>query len=783
MHVFTADLDAGDGTIPVLLAQHSVGQSLEALFETLYTDFAEARRGSAWIILRPDVRDRFAPADLVATLTHDNTAAPTESPFLTALRDARSDPELSFARLLDTPVVVLHADGDELRVSDNVNPAASDAAFAARGVNEEAMLATLRSKEMACLVERSRALLPVIPGSFYRAPSDRLARAFLRVGNIQYSRHAIDAVCFWLLPYTRDCDAVLVDTWSISSIGFALAGLMGAVRGKAPLPVEMLSQYQDRSPERMALAAEALDRLSAELSAGTSAEEDGPPKRVACVLSATHTGSLVEVLDSLVEMSGFGLELSFIALFQMGADLGIPSLCDISTTPEFRPLEPDEGKGRTVVEVDPRSYFPLSHADVELCARVRHAQAAREFMEVFGGLNVVSVHRDHRPDGPTRHHAFHIDTERLIATPAFRDRAAAQLLALEPRPMLIVTPAHAAAHELGAFASAVLSNMGPVPHYEHSSLSFSETEPERTSDQALRQMLMALGPEGAVLILDDAFITGTRLSGYQNRLRAMGCRARVHYHVAVARPADPSVWTQAKTMLGWRPPPDRVPFAVNTVETTFTICLPNWQERDCPWCAEQRLYERVVVEGGELPPFFAARRSRLVDGHEAGLSNDAALQDGFATAMRLERSSIFAPEGASQAETFAAVASALQTLRTVPEADLPKLGPRRHPLSTVLKATEYLRDTFTDSIVRAAFLRAAIPEEIVYADAAREADRQSLIEAIVSDASAHVSDLSHEIILASALGKGDLSEATLTTLAHHAGRREALEVLAPPHRR
>jgi hypothetical protein len=783
MHVFTADLNAGDGTIPVLVAQHSTGQSLEALFETLYTDYAEARLGAAWIILRPDVRDRFTSADLAGTVANNRGADPPASTFLMALCDARADPEVSFARLLDTPVVVLHADGDELRVSDNVNPAASDSSFAERGVNEQAMLATLRSEEMSCLVERSRALLPVIPGSFYRAPSDRLARAFLRVGNIQYSRHAIDAVCFWLLPQTHDCEAVLVDTWSISSIGFALAGLIGSLRGGAPVPVEMLSQYQDRSPERMAMAAEALDRLSAELGAGTSAAEDGPPKRVACVLSATHTGSLVEVLQGLVEMSDFGLDLSFVALFQMGANLGIPSLSDISGTPEFRPLELGEEEGRTVVEVDPRSYFPLSHADVELCARARHAQAAKAFMETFGGMDVVSVHRDHRTDGPTRHHAFHVDTERLIATPAFRDRAAAHLLALDPRPTLIVTPAHTAAHELGAFASAVLSSNSSVPHYEHSTLAFSGAEPERTSDAALRRALLGLGSEDAVLILDDAFITGTRLSAYQNRLRAMGCRARVHYYVAVARPADPATWTQAKTMLGWRAPPDRTLFDGNTVDAAFAICLPNWQERDCPWCAEQRLYDAIVASGGNLPPFFAARRSRLIEGHELGLTTDAALQDGFAPPMQLERSSIFAPGGASQAETFAAVASALQIMRTVIEPNLPLLGPRRHPLSTVLKATEYLRDTFTDSIVRAAFLRSAVPEEIIYADTASESDRQSLIDAIVSDDTPHVSDLSHEIVLASALGKGDLSEATLIKLVRQAGRREVVEVLAPPHLR
>lgn len=776
MHVFTAELQAGDGTIPVLVAQHSAGQSLEALFEALYTDHSEARLGAAWVFLRPDVRDRFPATSISSAMALNEDIHLSGSPFLTALRDAIANPELAFARLLDTPVVVLHADGHQLRVSGNINPAAPNASFAERGVDEGSMLSTLRAKEMFCLVERSRALLPVIPGSFYRAPSNRLARAFLRVGNIQYSRHAIDAVCFWLLPYMHGCEAILVDTWSISSIALDLAGLVGAVRGGAPIPVEMLSQYQDRSPERMALAAEALDRISAELGAGVSAAEDGLPLKVACILSATHSGSLVEVLQGLVEMSEFGLKLSFVALFQMGADIGVPSLSDISATPEFRPLDPGEEEGRTVVDIDPRSYFPLSHSDVELCVRVRHAQAAKAFMDLFSGKDVISVHRDHKTDGPTRHHAFHVDTERLIATDGFQESTAAKLLSLEPRPALIVTPAHAAAHALGAFASAVLSSNDPVPHYEHSTLALSEAEPERTSDGALRAALLKLGPEEAILILDDAFITGSRLSAYQNRLRAIGCPARVHYHVAVARPSDPAGWTQARNMLSWRAPSDQGAFATNTVDATFEVCLPNWQERECPWCAEQRFYDAIVAQSQELPPLFASRRARLVEGRERGLTADAALQDGFTTPMRLERSSIFAPEGASQAETFAAVASALQIMRTVEEADLPRLGPRRYPLSTVLKSTEYLRDTFTDSIVRVAFLRGAAPDELVYADAAHERERQILMQAIVSDQATHVSDVAHEIVLAAALGKGELSEPIIEALNQDRAGREALEV-------
>ena len=778
MHVFTATVGTGDAALSLLVVQHSAGQSLEAMFETLYTDHADARQQAACVIVRPDVRDRFSPGDLTAEVT----GARPPSPFLDALRDALATPDLAFARMPNMPIAVLHTSGEALHLSANINPAGTDTPFASRKLDELAILSALRQRELDCLVERSRALLPMIPGSFYRAPSQRLARAFLRVGNIQFSRHAIDAVCFWLLPHMRDCTAILVDTWSISSIAFDLAGLVGDARGRAPLPVEMLSEYQDGSTERMAIAAEALDRLSAELDASTDVEEAESPAKVACIVSATHSGSLIGVLNDLVKMSDFPLDLSYIVIFQMGADLGLPSLSDISGTPEFRPLEPGEEGGRTVVEVDPRSYFPLTHSDVERAVRIRHSETAKSFIETFPEPGLLSLHRDHRTDGPTRHNAIHIDTELLARSAPFRARFAEQLRALEPRPSVVVTPLHTAARELGQLAATILSGDGAVEHYEHSTLVLDEEGPDHESNLALRRAILGLSSEEALLILDDAFITGTRMSAYQGRLRAMGCKARLHYHVAVARPSDLSRWRNAKSMLGWRSPEDAAPYARNTVDATYELCLPNWQEQSCPWCAELSQYDDLVDRGITLPDFFAARRQQLVAAKYSGLIENALLQDGSAPPLKLEQGSIFAPPDASQAAVFASVASAFQTMRTVLETDLPLLGPRRHPLSTVLKATEYLLDTYTDSIVRAAFLRAAAPDELVYASRDDEEKRQVLISDIVENPAAHVCDLGHELILAAACGKGELSKRAKVALRTHAGQREAVELFQKSRR-
>ena len=779
MHAFKAMIGCEEGALIALVVQHSAGQSLEALFEALYTDYAEERQQAACVVIRPDVRDRFTPAELAAA----RTGAGPDSPFMNALRDEYAVPEFAFARLPQMPVLILHHSGDALYLSDNLNPDAAESPFPARNLSEENILAEIRSHELSCLVERSRALLPMIPGSFYLAPSNRLARSFLRVGNIQYSRHAIDAVCFWLLPHMHDCRAILVDTWSISSIAFDLASLVGDIRGTGALPVEMLSEYQDASPERMALAAEALDRLSAELYSGSDEAlpdegDEAEAAKVACLLSATHSGSLVAVLDDLVELSSFPIALSYVAIFQMGAALGIPSLSDISDTPEFRPLDPGEEEGRTIVEVDPRSYFPLTHNDHEMSILVRHAAAAKAFVETFPVPGLISVHRDHRTDGLTRHHAVHIDTLALVRSEKFQLEFAKRLLALDPLPSLIITPKHEAAHELGKLAAALVSGAGtPTQHYEHSNLVFEDAGPNADSDAALRHAIETLDSQGAILILDDAFITGARLTGFQGRLRVMHCRARFHYHVAIARPADMQDWTRAKQMLGWGPPDEAAPYARNSVDATFELCLPNWQERDCPWCVEVRLLDQILQRRESLPTRMDERRQRLRSETARGLVDGIFLQDSASPPMRLESGSIFAPPGVSQAAVFAAVASAIQTRRKVKEADEPLLGPRRHPLSTVIKSTDYLRDVYTDTIVRSSFLRSGTPDELVYAGRREEDQRQLLIADIVASDAAHVSDLGQEIIVAAAVGKGSLSRQATDALASLEEQRELLDLL------
>jgi hypothetical protein len=118
--------------------------------------------------------------------------------------------------------------------------------------------------------------------------------------------------------------------------------------------------------------------------------------------------------------------------------------------------------------------------------------------------------------------------------------------------------------------------------------------------------------------------------------------------------------------------------------------------------------------------------------------------------LKLYSGSIFLPPGTPQATVFAAIASALQHLRTTRSEPQPPLGPRRYPIATVLKVREYLKDVYKDSILRAAILRAACADELVYMNEAAERRRTGLVTALVRSAAADERDLALELILAHA---------------------------------
>jgi hypothetical protein len=173
-----------------------------------------------------------------------------------------------------------------------------------------------------------------------------------------------------------------------------------------------------------------------------------------------------------------------------------------------------------------------------------------------------------------------------------------------------------------------------------------------------------------------------------------------------------------------------------------------------------RRYEELVA--GPLPHQALRDRLRfLSDTMGDGLSSDLFLQVPELPPLEITRESLFAKLGTTQASVFASVAAAFQQLRTpAATADKIPLGPRRFPISTVLNEREYLVEAYTDSVLRASFLRAARHEELIYANTQAEASRAQHTRDIVFAKAQDEANAAAEILLATAGGKFPQLEVT-----------------------
>ncbi|TAY14018.1 hypothetical protein [Rhizobium leguminosarum] len=757
MHIFEARLERVEPAATLVVVQVSGEHSIQRILELLYNTYTNRAQASAFVF-RPDVRDAFSGDEIAIAMSGAYTGS---SQFLNALSLAYQTPDSTFARFFEKPMFVLHADDFKPRLSENINPLLQTPPEVQVHLERAELLDDLRDAEMRFLMSESGAILPPVENTVYDNPSGSAARSFLRVGNIQYSRLAIDAVTFWLLLYVRDCEAILVDTWSLSSVAMNVSRVLATLRASKPVPVEMLSQYQDKSPERRAALTEILDRLVSEANTGSSG-----PLKVVCLVSVTHTGSLVGVLKEQIEVSRRMIALEFVALFRLGTAENLNTLCDLSMDAGFQKLAENEITGRASIPIDEKIYFPVRFVTVEHEVRIAQAEPFAPFLELVGGSDVITSHRNQIDDGKRRHHAIHLDTVKLAALAGFQDKFRDALKALDPPPSIILAPGHAAAAAMSSFACNTIAQIhGTHPEaITHANLDLKTTGLSATQDMAIRDKLVALPATSSILILDDCFVTGARLSGYQSRLRYHDIKARLHYMVGVARPDNPTTWADFQKKVGFRVVSDQQVYRRNTVRSLFDVIIPNWQEVKCPWCREKLLYERLESRGKVLPSSYRDRHLELAD-EDSGLRDN--LFVGFGSSpLKLYSRSILAPETSNQAEVFTAVAAAIQQLRVVAQGEKPLLGPRRHPISTVLKADTYLLNIYTDSVIRASFLRGADWQELVYEDKVREAERSKYVEEIISSKSTDVRNLSVELLLAQGVDKCTVTEQAVRAAAH-----------------
>ena len=291
MHSFTVQIEGeDDALVEAQVVQAHLGMSLEALFGEIYDLKLEGRLRTELLIVRLPVEENWDPASFTAAEIERPTAERTRRLF------TRRGADDIFARVRDRAVYILTSQNGRYVLTSNLNPHWGQDPLERCDITVDQALAAVSKAEFDYILDRSRAVLTSAPGSMFRAPSRRLLRSFIRVGNIQYYCDAIDAVFFWLLPHLESVGAILTDTWSISSVAMNVARLCTTYFGGPRRMVEMLPSYNDGTPEAQVLTREVIERLDADCRAINSDRDV-----MLCLISATQTGSLAKHLTQIFE--------------------------------------------------------------------------------------------------------------------------------------------------------------------------------------------------------------------------------------------------------------------------------------------------------------------------------------------------------------------------------------------------------------------------------------------------------------------------------------------------
>jgi adenine/guanine phosphoribosyltransferase-like PRPP-binding protein len=536
----------------------------------------------------------------------------------------------------------------------------------------------LREAECRALIERSGVALPPDETYHYEGPNGRHYKSFVRVGTAIQSVDSLDGLAFWLLPHLAMADVVVLDSWTILSLGLnaerywrATSAALGREPVNAPLTIECRRRYGEPAAELTrrlnTLAARAENRLS-----------------VVIIMSVASTGQTAAALKEGCENAKLAT-IDVVNLF-CGRQAGTKAFCTLSQiTDHYAPADcPDCAEGSRTVRILPETYLMELSATVrdDVAIRLPHARQAIEFFERYGGANVVSIHRDQ--EGGDRHHMIYLDIGVLLEHDEFKSRLDEELKDVTGVDV-VVCPEHEAGR---ALARAVAERL---------SVDFVAADPERMLDLAAYERGKLEGRR-RVLVVDDIVMTGTRLRRYRNMLHRAGFALadgfELHYLAGVVRPDD---------LGGLRGVVDYTHFA-ERFHYVELLVLPNWDRDECPWCLEAQLLEthsRAVAEHVSMHT-----RHTMLDRTDEGLRS-ALFMRWFADhgpafdPFLLGQDSIFSAQ--DEPELFACVASAVQVLRNTGD-----LNERfTLPVAKVLAQSFTFSGRFYDTVITACLLRAA----------------------------------------------------------------------------
>lgn len=550
------------------------------------------------------------------------------------------------------------------------------------------LIADLRHADLWALAQRPGVLLPDIEDFHYEGPNEKHYRSFVRVGLAVQSPDELDSVAFWLLPYLANQPIVVLDSWTILSLGLNLhryAVVHGLESATESVLLDALRHYDEAGTEFE-------PRLRTLIEQRTT---DGSVPRILFVMSVASSGRAASKMRAVASAVGVA-SVDVVALFAAGHETESETVfCRLDSRFEGQEASTCEAcrADSPLIRIEKTNYLLEMAADAKRCAIGEVAvQAARDFVSRYRGFRAIAIHRTRSELGEAqRHHMVHVDVERLLQHEAFVERLDKQIETVATMGVdVVLAPTHAAGR---AMAQAVGRRL--------------RREPIVVDEEMLASLpahsLEALVKARSILIVDDVVTTGDRLRGFKRRLhdvRAIDESTNLMQLVGLSRAPRVDSAGYIRDMLF----PVGESLAGRKRGQLFAVeevLLPDWDHEDCPWCVEKKLLEQGAQREPKLREWAEERGSRL--------NEPLGLKSGIFLSWPRDRSpfvmvgpqSIFG-ERLSDCELFFCVASATQFMRSAGRLK----EQAQPPMAYVLSPDSYLTGRYYEDMIDAAIIRA-----------------------------------------------------------------------------
>lgn len=507
----------------------------------------------------------------------------------------------------------------------------------------------IRELELTNIFEsgRARSVICASDNHHFALPSGAHASQFLRLGDAFTDIETVDRVAYWIaieiqskvkLMVENERYTLLVDHPSMLILAARVQLLVSQL-----IEIVAFPTYPSDVESRTA-SFDLMKQVAARCSS------------VFVVIGVASTGRLAEFIQNWATLESSKVEVNVFILYSLQKlALAQTVLChlDLNGYKHYASNADCELclAQSAAVQIQTSSYLLGYAPNAPVVLYGSYFSEQRSFLQEWGcHEGVLRVHYNDPNEPTARHHAFYIDVGTLLNVPSFETKVLARANSFQPKPDVIVVPDHPTARKIGQLVASSLTVQLVVLD-------------NQLLTQAEAPVCAILNTARCALIIDDLFITGSRLQNInkflrENRAALVPDLENIHFWTLLATPASEREYKGVVDGMtknhSWK----------STVTHIQKIILPHWHNQlDCPWCLEFKTLTGIAQASGEFEGQIIDRISVLAS-TATGITVDPFFSAYGCNAIpNLGAESLALGQGSSPMQTLFACASGMQQLR------------------------------------------------------------------------------------------------------------------------